>query len=172
MLRLLIVTLLLVVAAFDEQEADAIQFEVRSPPESRPLLPAAPQETTQQPLHSTPRTHNTHAHTSPCTRRGARARARRPTPRSTSSPTSSSPGTSTLRSQVCVPARPAATHAARAAFGRPCRCARARKTGAHAAGAHARARAVRCRACPPTYEPAERRASLRATQRALAIGTC
>jgi hypothetical protein len=65
MLRLLIVALPLVVAlpaAFDEQEANAIQFEVqsplqfevRSPPESRPLLPAAPQEinTTAPPLHS------------------------------------------------------------------------------------------------------------------------
>jgi hypothetical protein len=93
MLRLLIVALPLVVAlpaAFDEQEATAIQFEVqsplqfevRSPPDSRPLLPAAPQEiNTTAPPHTPLRTHNTHAHTSPCTRRGTRARARRSTPR-------------------------------------------------------------------------------------------
>ena len=73
MLRLLIVALPLVVAlpaAFDEQEANAfqfevqspLQFEVRSPPESRPLLPAAPQETTQQPLHSTPHAQHPRAH--------------------------------------------------------------------------------------------------------------
>jgi hypothetical protein len=107
MLRLLIVALPLVVAlpaAFEEQEANAIQFEVqspllfevRSPPESRPLLPAAPQEiNTTAPPHTPLRTHITHAHTSPCTRRGTRARARQSTPRSTSSPTSSSPGTPT-----------------------------------------------------------------------------
>ena len=57
MLRLLIVALPLVVAlpaALDEQEANAIQFEVqstlqfevRSPPESRPLLPAATRDHT------------------------------------------------------------------------------------------------------------------------------
>ena len=63
MLRLLIVALPLVVALpapFDEQEANAIQFEVQSPlqfevlspPESRPLLPAALREiNTQQPRH-------------------------------------------------------------------------------------------------------------------------
>ena len=66
MLRLLIVALPLVVAlpaAFDEQEADAIQlevqsplqFEVRSPPESRPLPPG--RATRDQ--HSSPDTHST-----------------------------------------------------------------------------------------------------------------
>jgi hypothetical protein len=97
MLRLLIVALQLVVAlpaALDEQEANAIQFEmqstlqfeVRSPPESRRLLPAATRDQyTTAPPHTPLRTHNTQAHTSPCTRRGTRARARRSTPRSTSS---------------------------------------------------------------------------------------
>ena len=152
MLRLLLVALPLVVAlpaAFDEQEANAIQFEVqsplqfevRSPPDSRPLLPAAPQEiNTTAPPHTPLRTHNTHAHTSPFTRRGTRARARRSTPRSSSSPTSSSQPFA----RRCAPARPAATHAARAAFGWPCRCARARKTGVHAVGAQACA----CRPLP------------------------
>jgi hypothetical protein len=116
-----------------------LQFEVRSPPDSRPLLPAAPQEiNTTAPPHTPLRTHNTHAHTSPCTRRGTRARARRSTPRSTWSPTSSSPGTPTRRPQVCPPALQAATHAARAAFGRPCRCARARERPVHMLQVHAR----------------------------------
>ena len=61
-------------------------------------------------------------------RRGTRSRARRSTPRSTSSPTSSSPGTPTHHPQVCPPALLAATHAARAAFGRHCRFARDRCT--------------------------------------------
>jgi hypothetical protein len=89
MLRLLIVALPLVFAlpaAFDNQETNAIQFEVqstlqfevRSPPESRPLLP---REINTTSLRHTPlRTHNTQAHTSPCTRRGTRARTRRSTP--------------------------------------------------------------------------------------------
>ena len=65
MLRLLIVALPLVVAllaAFDNQETNAIQFEVqstlqlevRSPPESHPLLPAA--------THSTPHAQHPIAH--------------------------------------------------------------------------------------------------------------
>ena len=70
MLRLLIIALPLVVAlpaAFDEQEVNALQFEVqsplqfevRSPPESRPLLPAATQDQHRSPAtHSTPRAHH------------------------------------------------------------------------------------------------------------------
>jgi hypothetical protein len=70
MLRLLIVALPLIVAlraAFDEQEVNALQFEVqsplqfevRSPPESRPLLPAATQDQHKSPAtHSTPRAHH------------------------------------------------------------------------------------------------------------------
>ena len=173
MLRLLIVALPLVVAlpaAFDEQEATAIQFEVqsplqfevRSPPDSRPLLPAAPQEINTTP-HTPLRTHNTHAHTSPCTRRGTRARARRPIPRSTSSPTSSSPGTPTLRTQVCP--RPGRQQRMQRSF----RSALPLRAGAQD---RTRARAPSAAAPAPTYEPAERRASLRATQLALAIGTC
>ena len=75
MLRLLLVALPLVVAlpaAFDEQEANAIQFEVqsplqfevRSPPESRPLRPAATRDQHDSPatLHSarTPPAKRTH----------------------------------------------------------------------------------------------------------------
>jgi hypothetical protein len=69
------------------------------------------------------------------------------------------------------PALQAATHAARAAFGRPCRCARERETGAHAAGAHAHAR----RPLPRLSQLRARREARqppRATQLALAIGTC
>jgi hypothetical protein len=67
MLRLLLVALPLVVAlpaAFDAQEANALQFEVqsplqfevRSPPEYRPLLPAATRDQHNSPTtaHSTP----------------------------------------------------------------------------------------------------------------------
>jgi hypothetical protein len=66
MLRLLLVALPLVVAspaAFDAQEIDALQIEVqvplqievRSPPESRPLRPAATRDQHDSPaLHSTP----------------------------------------------------------------------------------------------------------------------
>ena len=101
MLRLLIVALPLVFAlpaAFDNQETNVIQFEVqstlqlevRSPPESHPLRPAATREQhTTAPPHTPLRTHNTQAHTSRCTSRGNRARARRSIPRSTSSPRSS-----------------------------------------------------------------------------------
>jgi hypothetical protein len=67
MLRLLIIALPLVVAlpaAFDEQEVNILQFEVqtplqfevRSPPESRPLLPAAtPGQHKSPAAHCTPR---------------------------------------------------------------------------------------------------------------------
>jgi hypothetical protein len=62
MLRLLIVALPLVVAlpaAFDKHEVNALQFEVqspfqfevRSPPKSRPLLPAAREINTIAPPH-------------------------------------------------------------------------------------------------------------------------
>ena len=81
MLRLLVVALPLVVAfpaAFDEQEVNALQFEVqsplqfevqsplqfevRSPPESRPLLPAATQDLHKSPAtHSTPRAQYAHS---------------------------------------------------------------------------------------------------------------
>jgi hypothetical protein len=168
MLRLLIVALPLVVAlpaALDKHEANAIQFvvqstlqfEVRSPPESRRLLPAATRDQHRTaPPHTHLHTHNTQAHTSPCTRRGTRARARRSTPRSTSSPTSSSPGTPTHHPQVCP---------------RPCRQPRMQRAqlsvGPAAARAHARDRCTCCkctrtcrsRACP-NYVPAERRSSL------------
>ena len=68
MLRLLLVALPLVVAlpaAFDKQEVDAqqvdalqievqapLQFEVRSPPKSRPLRPAATRDQHRQPRHN------------------------------------------------------------------------------------------------------------------------
>ena len=126
MLRLLLVALPLVVAllaAFDEHEVDALQlevrsplqFQVRSPPKSRPLRPQPPRElnTIAQPQHTPLRTHTTcQAHTSQWTRRGTRTRARRSTPRSTSSPTSSQPKDTNPPSTGVPPARPAATHAA------------------------------------------------------------
>jgi len=73
MLRLLIVALPLVVAlpaAFDKHEVYALQFdvqsplqfEVRSPPESRPLLPAAREINTRAPPHTPLRTHNIAQH--------------------------------------------------------------------------------------------------------------
>jgi hypothetical protein len=113
MLRLLIVALPLVVAlpaAFDKQEVNALQFEaqsslqfeVRSPPESRPLLPAAREINTRATPHTPLRAHNIQTHPSHYTRRGTGARARRSTPRSTLSPTSSSPGTPT-RHRRCAP---------------------------------------------------------------------
>jgi hypothetical protein len=73
MLRLLVVALPLVVAfpaAFDEQEVNALHFEVqsplqfkmRSPPESRPHLPAATQDLHKSPAtHSTPRAQYAHS---------------------------------------------------------------------------------------------------------------
>ena len=151
MLRLLIVALPLVVAlpaAFDEQEVNALhfeqsplQFEVRSPPESRPHLPAATQDQhksrrTLLSARTTPKRthHNTRAG-------GTRAKARRSTPRSTSSPTSSSPGTSTHHPQVCL--GPAGSHACSARSFRSalplrarsrdrCACCRRARTRAHA----------------------------------------
>ena len=161
MLRLWLVAFPLVVAlpaAFDRQEANAflsvvqttLQLEVRSPPESRPLLPAAARDQhTTAPPHTPLRTHNTQAHTSPCTRRGTRARARRSTPRPTSSPTSSSPRTPTHQTRRCAPG-PASS--------RRLQCAQlsvgpaaTRATGAHAAGAHVHA----CRPLPrlPQLQP-------------------
>jgi hypothetical protein len=68
---------------------------------------------------------------------------------------------------VC-PALPAATPAARAAFGRPCRCARERETGAHAAGAHAHTRRPLPR-LPQLRARREARRPPRATQLALTI---
>ena len=73
MLRLLLVALpfdYALPAALDEQEANAIQFvvqstlqfEVRSPPESRPLLPAATRDQHTSPAaHSTPRARHPNA---------------------------------------------------------------------------------------------------------------
>ena len=143
MLRLLLVALPLVVAllaAFDEHEVDALQlvvrsplqFQVRSPPKSRPLRPQPPRElnTIAQPQHTPLRSHTTRqAHTSQWTRHGTRMRARRSTPRSTSSPTNI---------HRCAP-QPGRPPRMRRSFGRPCRCAR--KAAAHAAGARARGRA-------------------------------
>ena len=75
MLRLLLVALpfdFALPAALDEQEANAIQFvvqstlqfEVRSPPESRPLLPAAARDQhTTAPPHTHLHTLNTRART-------------------------------------------------------------------------------------------------------------
>ncbi len=82
MLRLLLVALPLVVAspaAFDAQEIDALhievqfplQIEVRSPPESRPLRPAATRD-----QHDSPRIHTLHsARTTPANRTRHNGRA-------------------------------------------------------------------------------------------------
>ena len=181
MLRLLIVALPLVVAlpaAFDEQEVNALQFEVqsplqfevRSPPESRPLLPAATQDQHKAPPHAPLRAHITQAHPSQYTRRGTRARARRFTPRSTSSPTSSSPWTPTHHPQVCPrPCRQPRMQRAQLSVGPA--AARARERPVRMLQAHTRTRAVRCRACP-NYVPAERRASLRARRNLSSPSAC
>ena len=103
---------------------------------------------TKAPPHTPLRAHITQAHPSQYTRRGTRARARRSTPRSTSSPTSSSPGTPTHRR--CAPG-PAGSHA---------RCFRS----ALPLCAHARDRCTCCRCtapaptmCPPRGAPASAR---------------
>ena len=162
MLRLLLVALPLVVAlpaAFDKPELHAFQFEaqsplqfkVRSPPESRPLRPAATRAQHDSPAtaHSTPHAHHPpSAHITMDAPRHTRMRARRSTPRSTSSSTSSPPR-DTNPPSTGVPPSPAGRHACGAAFGRPCRCAR--KAGAHAAGARAlqaHAHEVACARCP------------------------
>jgi hypothetical protein len=49
---------------------------VRSPPESRPLLPAAREINTRAPPHTLLHAHNTQTHPSQYTRRGTGARAR------------------------------------------------------------------------------------------------
>ena len=75
----------------DERHSVRGAISARVPPSSPSRHARA---THNSPAPHTPlRTHNTQAHTSRCTSRGNRARARRSTPRSTSSPTSSSPGT-------------------------------------------------------------------------------
>ena len=174
MLRLLIVALPLVVAlpaAFDEQEVNALhfeeqsplQFEVRSPPESRPHLPAATQDQhkprrTLLSARTTPKRthHNTRAG-------GTRAKARRSTPRSTSSPTSSSPGTSTHHPQVCL--GPAGSHACSARSFRSALPLRARSRDRCACCRRARARAPSAPApgptmCPPRGAPASTQRNL------------
>ena len=100
--------------------------------------------------------------------RGARMRARRSTPRSTSLPTSSQPR-DTNPPSTGVPPSPAGRHACGAAFGRPCRCAR--EGGAHGARARARGR-VRAMSAPAPARLRRLRARLSATPLALAIGTC
>jgi hypothetical protein len=130
---------------------------VRSPPKSRPLRPQPAREinTIAQPQHTPLRTHTTRlAHTSQWTRRGTRTRARRSTPRSTSSPTSLQPK-DTNPPQVCPPARPAATHAAQLRSALPlraqgrCACCRRTRTRlrgrAMSAPAPARLRRLRAR---------------------------
>jgi len=107
---------------------------------------------------------NTQAHTSPCTRRGTRARARRSTPRSTTSTNLFEPR-DTNPPPAGVPG-PASSHACSARSFRSALPLRARLV--HMLQVHTRTRAVRSRACP-NYVPSERRAGLRATQLALAF---
>ena len=155
MLRLLLVALPLVVAlpaAFDKPELHAFQFEaqsplqfkVRSPPESRPLRPAATRAQHYSPAtaHSTPHAHHPpSAHITMDAPRHTRMRARRSTPRSTSSSTSSPPR-DTNPPSTGVPPSPAGRHACGAASVGPA-AARARPVRMLKAHAHEAAR-VRC----------------------------
>jgi hypothetical protein len=155
MLRLLIVALPLVVAyalpaAFDEQEANAIQFEVqyplqlevrsisaRVPPESRPLLPAAPREiNTQQPRHTLHSARTTPTRTHHHARAAALERGQDDPPRyQLRHETLRAQGhQQTTRRCAARPGR----HAARAAFGRPCRCAQDQCTCCRCTRARAR----------------------------------
>jgi len=181
MLRLLTVALPLVVAllaTFDEHEVDALQlevrsplqFQVRSPPKSRPLRPQPAREinTIAQPRHTPLRTHTTpSAHITMDAPRHTRMRARRSTPRSTSSPTSSPPR-DTNPPSTGVPPSPAGRHACGAASVGPA-AARARPLRMLQAHAHeaARARDVFSRACPTPWTPRPPRGAM---QLALAIG--
>jgi len=183
MLRLLLVALPLVVAspaAVDAQEIDALQFkvqfpqfEVRSPPESRPLRPAARRD-----QHDSPATHTT-----PHARHPPTAHITMDAPRHYNSGKTIHPMIyfvinlfraqgyqPTIRRCAPQPGRPPRM---RRSFGQPCRCAR--EAGAHAAERTCarpcvRTRAVRFRACPTPRSP--RRACLGAMPLALAIGTC
>jgi hypothetical protein len=87
--------------------SDRGAISARVPPSS----PSRHARSTQYPSHSTLHSARTppanRTRPSQCTRRGTRTRARRSTPRSTLSPSSSSPETPTHNTQV--PARPAAT---------------------------------------------------------------
>ena len=171
MLRLLIVALPLVVAlpaAFDNQETNAIQFEVqttlqfevqstlqfevRSPPESRPLLAreinTTPLCDTRHSARTTPKRAHHHARDA-ALERGPDD----PPPRSTT-------GNNLFESQGTPthhPARPAATHAVQAAFGRPCRCARERERETRCRRTHAprapSAPAPAPTTCPPRGAP-------------------
>jgi len=120
---------------------------------------------TKAPPHTPLRAHNTQAHPSQYTRRGTRARARRSTPRSTSSPTSSSPETPTHHAQVCP--RPCRQPRALLSVGPA--AVRARERPVHMLQAHARPPLPRL---PQLRARREARRPPRATQLALAIGTC
>jgi hypothetical protein len=179
MLRLLLVALPLVVAspaAFDAQEIDALQIEVqaplqievRSPPESRPLRPAATREQHDSfALHSTP--HARHPHMSQWTRRGTRMRARRSTLRSTSSPTSSQPR-DTNPPSTGAPPSPAGYHTCGAASVGPA-AVRARLLRMMHVHSHEAARA-RAMSAPAPARLRRLLARRGAMQLALAIGTC
>ena len=163
MLRLLLVALPLVVAlpaAFDKQEVDAqqvdatqievqapLQFEVRSPPKSRPLRPAATRDQHDCPatLHSarTPSAKRTHHNGRAAAHWNAGKTIHATIYFVTNLFTAQG---YTHHPQVCPqPGRPPRM---RRSFGRPYRCAR--EAGVHAAGARARGllRDVRSRACP------------------------
>jgi hypothetical protein len=139
-----------------------LQFEVRSPPESRPLLPAATRDQhITAPPHTPLRTHNTQAHTSPCTRRGTRARARRCTPRSTTITNLFEPR-DTNPPPAGVPGPASSLACSARSFRSACRCARdlytcCRCTRARALSAPAPAPTT----CPPRGAPASARLNLR-----------
>ena len=105
-------------------------------------------------------------------RRGTRARARRSTPRSTLSPTSSSPGTPARHPQVCPPlcGQPRMQRA-QLSVGPAAARARERDRSACCRRTRARARRPLLR-LPQLRARREARRPPRATQLALAIGTC
>ena len=167
MLRLLIVALPPIVAlpaAFDEQEANAIQFEVksplrfevRSPPESRLLLPAAPREiNTTAPPHTPLRTHNTHTHTSPCSSALKRGQDNPPRDQLRHQPLRAQGHQPTNRR--CAPRPGRQPHMQRAQLSVGPTAARACFRRCTTLYVHTRARAPAPTTCPP------RRAGLRAT---------
>ena len=175
MLRLLLVALPLVVAlpAFDKQELNALQFEVQSPlrlevrppPKSRPLRPAA----THTPLRPHARTPNPPSAHITMTRRGTLERGQDDPPHDLRRHQPlHRPGIPTHHPQVCPPTRPSVTHAAQLRSALPPR-ARGRFTCCTRTRTRPRARDVRSRACPT---PWTLRPPPGATQLALAIGTC
>ena len=151
----------------------AISTPVRGAISARvpPSSPSRHTRSTQKPQRTLLRAHNTQTHPSQYMRRGTRARARRSTLRSAINFVTNlfeSRDTNPPPAGV-PPALQAATHAARAAFGRPCRCARERERPVRMLQVHTRHPLPRL---PQLRARREARRPPRATRLALAIGTC